>query len=247
MGHDFEQYEREYLERRAKGIKPDAGTLAEEAARLRRERMESAKKAATEAALDSWDYVVLEMLRREDPRIPMKVGTVRSAESFLKLFCHGLTAKLDRPPTFDELERIHAFLDSTEYKQYENRLKKLMTKEVGWRLGLIAEITGVRGAEDLWDLTGEGRSALQAKRAEIIALHDRMVEQYRTNKADFYENVLSYAWALPMMVLMGLGTGAMMAYVHSVADASYGMLGDAGHMDHGGMDFGVDFGSAFGF
>lgn len=40
--------------------------------------MESAKKATTVAAFDSWDYVELEMIRREDPRISMKTGVMRS-------------------------------------------------------------------------------------------------------------------------------------------------------------------------
>lgn len=247
LDDDFERYERVYLDGRVKDIKPDPGTFDEEMARLRRERMEAARKTATEAALNSWDYVVLEMLRREDPRIAMKVGTMWSSESFLKLFCHGLVARLDRPATFDKLERIHALLDSAEYRQYEDRLNRLMTKDVKWRLGLVVEITGARSMEDMWDLTDEGRRALQAKRAEIIALHDRMTEQYRENRTDFYEDMPSYTWALPMMALMGLGTGAMMAYAHFVADPSHGALGGIGGPDYGDISYGVDFGSDFGF
>lgn len=100
MDENSKQYEREYLERA--NLTP--GT--KEWHRI--EQVKAAKKAATEADLDPWDYVVLEMIRRGDPRISIKVGTVRSTESFLKLYCHGLIAKLDRPATFDELERIVA-------------------------------------------------------------------------------------------------------------------------------------------
>lgn len=241
MDDDFERYEREYLDRHGKDIRP--GT--KEWRQL--ERMEAAKKAATEADLDPWDWVVLEMIRREDPLIPTKVGTVRSTESFLKLFCHGLIARLDRPATFDELERLQAFLDSAEYKQYEDRLAKLMTREVEERLRVVFEITGVRGPEDMWDLTDEGRRALRAKRAEIIELHDRMARQYRVDRTGFYEDAESYAWALPMMVVMGVGSGAMMAYMHSVVDASYGLLDSVGHLEYADIGHDVDFDTDVGF
>lgn len=241
LDDDFKRYEREYLQRHTTNIRPGTEEWRQ------RERIEAARKAATEAELDSWDYVVLEMIRREDPRIPMKIGTVRSFESFLKLFCHGLIAKLDRPATFDELERIHAFLDSAEYKQYKNRLRKLMTQEVEECLKTVVAITGVRNQEDMWDLTDEGRRALQTKRVEIIALHDRMTKQYRANRTDFYENAESYVWALPLMVAMGVGTGVMMAYMHSVADASYGMLYSVGRPEYADIGYGADFGADFGF
>lgn len=156
LGEDFGQYERGYLEMVAKGVRLDPGTPAEKAARARRERMEAARKAAAETDLDQWDYVAPELFMRDDMRIPMKVGTVRSNESFLKLFCHGLIARLDRPPTFDELERIQTFLDSAEFRQYKNRLNKLMTLEVKERLEPVAEIIGIHGERDMLDVTEEG-------------------------------------------------------------------------------------------
>ncbi len=51
-----------------------------------------------------------------------------------------------------------------------------------------------------------------------------MARQYDASRADFYRDAGSYEWALPMMVVMGLGTGAMMAHVHAVSDIPYGML-----------------------
>lgn len=239
MDSDFDEYEREYLERRAKGISPESGTLAENLAEMHRKRVEAARKSAAEAALDAWDYVVLEMVRRDDPRIPMKVGTARSAESLLRLFCHGLVAKLDRAPTFDELERIHAFLDSAEHKQYVARLNRLMTKEMRGRLEIVAEITGVCDKGDMWHMTDDGRRALQAKRSEVTALYDQMSKQYREDRAKFYENAESYAWALPIMVAMGFSGGVMMGYMNSVSDVPCDMLCDtvnAGAEAMGGGD-----------
>ena len=80
--------------------------------RVHAERVAAARKAATEAGLDAWDYAMLEMIRRGDVRSALKAGTMRYAESVLRLFCHGLVAKPANPPTFDEIERLQAFLDS---------------------------------------------------------------------------------------------------------------------------------------
>lgn len=227
MGNDFDEYEREYLKRHARGLEIKSETLEEGKIRVFRERVEAARDAATKADLDVWDYVVMEMLRREDPRISIKVGTVRSSESILKLFCHRLITKLNRAPTFDELERIQMFLDSAEHKQYERRLRKLMTKEVAERLKIIIEITGIHNQKEMWDITDEGKNALQAKHAEIITLYEKMDKQYRNNKADFYRDAESYMWALPMMVVLGIGTGAMMAYMHSISNVPYMMFDGA--------------------
>ena len=94
----------------------------------------------------------------------------------------------------------------------------------------------------MWDLTNEGRRVLRAKHAEIFALHGRITEQYNTNRAGFYEAIESYAWALPMMVVMGFGGGAMMAHAHSVADASCMMHGDYPDGADVGCDVGGDAG-----
>ena len=229
LDQDFDRYEQEYLERCAR---------ESPAAKAIRERRDAAKKTAAETDLDSWDYVVLEMIRREDLRISIKLGTMRSAESLLKLFCHGLIIKYERDLTFDELERIQAFIDSAEFKQYEGRLKRLMTPEVKERLRLIAEITG--GAQ-LWDLTDKGRRELRAKHVQMIALHDQLTKKYENDKAGFYAEVESLAWALPMMVAMGFTTGAIMAHAHSAAGASC-MFDNTVYLDSGGgfvsdMDF----------
>ena len=241
LDQDFEKYEQEYLERYVGGGGQNSKSLAAKAVRERRERMDAAKKTAAGAGLDSWDYVALEMIRREDLRISIKLGTMRSAESRLKLFCHGLITKRERDPTFDELERIQAFTDSVEYKQYKDRLKRLMTLEVRERLRLIDEITGT---VYMWDLTDKGRRELRAKYAEMVALHNQLTKKYENDKAGFYEEVESLDWALPMMVVMGL-SGTMMAHAHYTTGASYSMFGYADCLDcvdGGGFVSDVSFG-----
>ena len=204
MGSDFEFYEREYLDRVVKGKPIPAESYKQLKARFRKELLESARKAAGRAELDSWDYAALEMIRRGDMRGPMKFGTVRTCESFLKLYCHGLVRRLDRKPTFDEMERIQAFLDSPAFKQYESRLKRIMTKYGEERLALVVEILGIKDISDLMDLTDKGKEALKAKRAKTAALYEKMAKQYSKNRTDFYKAAPSYEWVLPTMVAMGL-------------------------------------------
>ena len=244
MNNDFERYEDDYLKRLADG--ESASTKSHE---LHKECINAVRKTASETELDSWDYAVLEMIRREDLSGQLKFGTMRTYEALLKLYCHGLIERLDREPTFDELERIYAFLDSAVYKQYEKRLSRLMTKDVKIQLDTIHEITGVKDAFDLFDVTNYGTEILKVKRAEIISLYGKMSKQYVHNRTDFYENASLYEWALPMMFVMGF-TGSVMVSMMASSGAQYAGLGygfnaygDMGMM--GGNDFdasGFDFG-----
>lgn len=233
---DFDAYERDYLERCSRGL-----TIK---ARAHIERVEAVRKAATKADLEPWDYAILYMIKREDPRIAIKAGTVRSSESILKLYCHGLIAKMDRPATFDELERLQMFLDSAEYKQYQNRLRRLMTTEVAERLKIISEITGTYNEKDMLDITDEGDHTISAKRAEIITLYEQIHTQYHNNKAEFYRDVQSYMWALPMMIVMGIGHGAILSHMHSMSDIPYTIHDGASQMDFGGVGE-MDFASGY--
>ena len=130
MDGDFESHERDYLARIAKNKPAPAESYEQIKARLRKERTDAAKKAAREADLDAWNYAALEMVRRGDPGAPMKIGTLRFCESLLRLHCHGLVERSGRKPTFDETERIHAFLDSQVFRRYQDRLERIMTEGV---------------------------------------------------------------------------------------------------------------------
>ncbi len=242
MNDGFERYEREYLKSVAKEDGSASGeSLKQLKARRRMELLDGAKKAGTKSELDSWDYAVLDTIRRGDLHGQMKFGTLRTCESLLKLHYHDLMRKSDREPTFDETERIQAFLDSAAYKQYESRLKKIMTKKVAERLGLVSEILGTKKATDLLDLTDKGRDALKAKRVEIAARYEQMNRLYSANRTGFYEEAPSFEWALPMLVVMGF-SGPMMGYMLASSDAQYGSLAH-NHGSGFGTDFDADFGA----
>ena len=249
MDDNFKYYEHEYLKRLADGESTSFKSPEQQKIELHKEHLNAIRKTVSETKLDSWDYAVLEMIRREDLSGPLKFGTLRTSKAFLKLYCHGLIERLDREPTFDELERIHAFLDSAVYKQYEKRLKRIMTKDVKIRLDIIREITGARNAFDLFDVTNHGTEILKAKRAEIVVLYEKMSKQYANDKTNFYENTSLYEWALPMMFAMGF-TGSVMVSMMALSGAQYAGLdygintfgdinmGGGGDFDASGFDFG---------
>ena len=248
MDGDFERYEDEYLKRLADGKSASSKSYEQQKIEVREEHLNAVRKTASETKLDSWDYAVLEMIRREDLSGPLKLGTMKTSEAFLKLWCQGLIERLDRKPTFDELERIHAFLDSAVYNQYEKRLKRIMTNDVKCRLDAIREITGAKDAFELFDVTNHGTEILKAKRAEVVALYDKMSKQYSNDRTNFYENASSYEWALPMLFVMGF-TGSVMVSMLASSGAQYAGLDYGinafGDINMGGNDFGAsgfDFG-----
>ena len=185
--------------------------------------MDSVQKAEVKAELDSWDYAILDMIRREDMHSQMKFGTLKTCKSFLKLYYHDLIRKLDRMPTFDEMERTQAFLDSVVYKQYKDRLGRIMTKKVREQIALVLEILEVHEISDLLELTDKGKDVLRIKREEIAGLYETMNKQYVENRVNFYDAASSFEWALPMLITMGF-TGPMMMYMLASSDAQYSNL-----------------------
>ena len=101
------------------------------------------KQAALDSPLDEWDHAVLEAVRRDDYSAPLRFGTVRTSEALLKLYCHGMIRRMEREPTFDEQERVQAWMDSAAFKQYADRLKRMMTGDVRGPIAdnILARIT----------------------------------------------------------------------------------------------------------
>ena len=163
------------------------------------------------------------MMRRDDLAIPLKLGTMRATKSFLKLYCHGLVHVLDRKPTFDEMERCQAFLDSDEFKSYKSNLNKVMTKEAREFFKTVAEITDVKDVTDLCDLTAQGRKVLVDERAKMLRIYREINSQYKQTSADFYEKSSRYEPYLPMMVAMGL-SGPLIGFMLASSDAQYTVL-----------------------
>ena len=241
MDGNFKRYEREYLKRISDSKTMRVESHDQRKTRFYKGRPDSAQKTEVGSELDSWDYAILDTIRRGDPYSSMKFGTLRIVKSLLKLYYHDLIRKLDREPTFDEIERVQAFLDSAAYKQYKNRLQRIMTEEVQEQISLVLEILEIHEVSDLLELTDKGKDVLGTKRVEIAILYEKMNKQYANDRANFYETAPSFEWALPMLITMGF-TGPVMTHMLISSDAQYSNLvhSQMGWADFGACGFEVD-------
>ncbi len=206
----------------------DAGWLTADA-----ERQQDMLNQARTAALEPWDFAALEMMRREDMAAPMKVGTMRFTRSMLRLYAHGLVAKLDREPTFDERERINAFRKSPRFKAYADNVKDTATKDDRRYFEDVAAIMQEKDTPEMWDLTDAGVSALEAERQKAMAEYAKLHDRYKNDPAGFYNSTGNEAY-MPLMLAMGM-SGPVIGYM---AASDYGHAPDAWA---DGVDF-VDFG-----
>ncbi|MCY4491297.1 MAG: hypothetical protein OXC46_07525 [Thaumarchaeota archaeon] len=240
MDEVFKQYEHDYVQRILSGQNRDIKNVETLEAPQERLQKEMVRKVS-EVSLDSWDYAMLERIRRDDMTMEMKFGIMRTAESLLKLYCHGMVRVLDYKPTFDELVRMQEFLDSPIYKQYQSRVEKFMTEEVREHLDMVYGILGIKPKFTFWEkikgldakminhtfaLTGRGRESLSAKRVEALETYKKLNVQYLKNRSEFYnsmEDASPVMMVLPLMFAMGL-SGAMMGHAASLAGTEYTVL-----------------------
>lgn len=183
------------------------------------------------------------MIKREDLSIHIKCGTMRTTESLLKLNSHGLIQK-QSTPTFDQLERIEAFLDSPQHKQYETRLKRIITKPVKERLELISRIICVKDKRDMLELTDLGESTLKEKRRYAITQYEKMEKLYKEDKGKFFATIHddTEGLMLPLLVAMGISNSIMMhTMISNYGFSDYG-FSDIGNIEYGELDLGFDFG-----
>ncbi len=212
-----------------------AEPLDEDARRLTTDavRQQGMLNQAKTAALEPWDFAVLEMIRREDMTVPMKVGTMRFTRSMLRLYAHGLVAKLDREPTFDERERLNAFLKSPRFKAYVDNVKDTATKYDRRYFEDVASIMQEKDIHAMWDLTDAGVSALETERQKAIAEYAKLQDRCKNDPVGFYNSRGNETY-MPLMLAMGM-SGPMIGYM---AASDCGFASDA---CANGVDF-VDFG-----
>ena len=247
LDDDFNQYERDYIKRI--GGSDKTGSIYPGMIYTYAKAIREVKQKALDSSLDEWDYAILETIRRDDYSAPLKYGTLRTYEALLKLHCHGMIIRMERDLTFDEQERVQAWLDSAIFKQYKARLKRIMTKKVKARLKIISYILGLDDKFYMLELTDAGIDAARLKRAEIAAIYDTMCKQYARDSTMFHKDAESYEKFLPTLLIMGFmgaSTGAVLAasssqYSVLVSEAGYAhvdLFGSNGDFDAGGFEFG---------
>ena len=218
MSSNINEYEIGYLKR----LESQRMEREDPEARKARLAMEEVEREELLKTLSVWDYVILESIRRKDPRMRIRIGTMKTIDGMEKVFRCGLVKKPDRMPPFDERERLEAFKDSLEYKQYEERLKRMVTWEERERIKQVLKTVGLKEIVDMLELTESGRRALKEKRAEMLRLWRNLTALHAKNdKAGFQEAADGSLDYFPLMVVMGFASSSAMTHMISEAGTDH--------------------------
>tara|TARA_B100001123_G_C15020099_1_gene911128 strand:+ start:72 stop:872 length:801 start_codon:yes stop_codon:yes gene_type:complete len=226
MVNNFDDYEKDYLERmEKKKIEEDLERNQEYA---KRKREELAKKEEyvkdSLANLTVRDYFVLDAVKKDDMTITFKLGTIEQLDIFEKLYTCGLIKKLDRKLTFDERERLEKFKDSPAYKQHEARLKRMMDDELSQRLEKYCRNCNIESENDTFEVSELGNEYLDKKREQIKNEWTELETLYdKKEKVEFREKLEERKNNLILYITMGFTNGAMMGIMMSKMDMNHEM------------------------
>ena len=192
--------------------------------RKKEAEMKERERLAEKTVFSVWDHVLLESIRRNDPRVRIRIGTLKVLDSMERLFECGQMEKKTAMP-FDEMERLEAFRDSAEYAMYKRRIERIITTEVDtYRLHVFDRI-GIRTIVDPLVLTPAGLSRITGKRDEMRKIWDRLNNMRSKGDAEFPAEVQKSMANVPLFLAMGIAGGPLYAYMiaHSQADHVHGM------------------------
>ena len=190
--------------------------------------------------LDSWDYAILEIIRRQDWFAMLEFGTMRLAKSVLKSGLRAMMYVSERKPTLDERERMQAFLDSSALRAYRSNLRKVSTHHDQTFFDEVSAVTGFKMFEamtgaylqpdaEAWareagvfdsttKLTGAGKDKLEKRSAQARRIHAEIRGMH--GRPDFYERALEHESELRYLcqfVTYGVARHTLqeMAYLHT--------------------------------
>ena len=214
---------------------PAKAEQQEEAIRRLQEQRETEarqREYAGRTAFSVWDYVMLESVRRGDPRIRIRIGTMKALASLERLSLAGWIEKPAGKVPFDDMERLEAFRDTNEYRLYKDRLGRILSGEDFGRMRHVLDALHIKNIDDWLVLTEEGRRAAEEKRASMRIAWDRLRRLYVDKSAEFRQAAEGHLESLPLFLVMGFANGAMMAQMMSEAHVDcpywYGELYVAG-------------------
>ena len=258
---EFDQYEKEYLDR----LNNKKKELSEEEkkATAEAEKTEQEEISKEIENLDNTDYTILEAQRTENILLALNIGVEETLNSIEKLIRCKLIKKADREPTFSEKEKIARQKDTPQYKQYVARINRIMDKKMTERLKEFCQKIGLKTEDDPFDLTEKGKQVLLTKRKEVESVWQKIRSAFDgKNKQLFREEVDKNKTVFPLFLIMGFANGAMMgtmmgsmgmnpatymqdmdmAYNDGYADGSGDFGGEGGDFGGEGGDFGGDGG-----
>lgn len=186
-----------------------------------RETKARQKEYASRIAFTVWDYMLLESVRRGDPRIRVRIGTMKVLASLERLVLAGWIEKPTDKIPFDDRERLEAFRDSNEYKQYEERLDRIMSGEDDDRMRDVFGMLGIKKIDDWLILTEEGKPVAEEQRSKMRLKWDKLRKLYSDKSTEFRHVAEDNVEYLPLFLSMGFVNGVMMAQMMSDAHVDY--------------------------
>ena len=227
MKDDLSGYEEGYLKRiekakelRAKQERRMKAEQERQRKRTKEAEMKERERLVEKTVLSVWDHVLLESIRRNDPRVRIRIGTMKVLDSMERLFECGQMEKKTAIP-FDEMERLEAFRDSAEYVMYKRRIERIITTEVyTFRLHVFNRI-GIRTIVDPLVLTPAGLSRITGKRDEMRKIWDRLNNMRSKGDAEFPAEVQKSMANIPLFLAMGIAGGSLYAYMMAQSQADH--------------------------
>ena len=250
MEKDFDEYEKEYLEKLEQKKKENDKDWA---VKKRGELEEEKEVKKLLENLDNTDYTLLEAQKTENLLLSLHIGLEEILNSTEKLVRCKLIKKADRELTFSEKEKIERQKDTPQFKQYVARVDRTMDKKMTERIIKFCEKLGIKTPDDPFDITEKGKEILESKRKELQSYWLEVQSSYDKNdKQKFRKTIEGNLAMFPLFFIMGLTNGAMMAMMMNkmemnmqtyMQDAQ--MMGyDQGYAEGSGDFSGNDFGDS---
>ena len=210
-----------------------------------------------EDTLTTDDYVILSSYVLDDPRIQFNIGTIEGMNSHIKLFEMGYVRVLDRPLTFSEKEQMEVFKNTSQFKQRESIIKKIVDKEFLDKFNEMKEKMQLKNGDEPMEITDQGKLIFEQKKSKLEKILNELKTTFRKKlPSEFKTQIEKNRNDLPLFLIMGLVNGSMMGMMMAKMDMNMNMymqnmqiMGNEQNYADGGGDFGDgegDFGDAGG-
>ena len=224
MDDNFDEYEKDYLER----IKKEKTISNEDWAAKKRNEIEEERKISKEKAekliknLSAKEYLILGALQKTDLHILSKFHPVEIVTMYEKFFQCGLIEIMKRKLTWQEGVKLQNWLNSREFKQYQDNINALLSWEEKDLIKLTYRRLGLSKKEDAVDVTKRGSDELEKKRRELNEEWKKIIEIYELKDKEKFQQIIEKNTSfLPLYLVMGIVNGSMMGIMMSKMDLNF--------------------------
>lgn len=211
MTKNLREYELDYLKRLEQEKDND---ISEERKKIDKEKVEDLIKN-----LSTKEYLILGALKQTDLHVLTKFHPVEIVQMYEKFFQCGLIEIMNRKLTWQEGVKVQNWLNSQEFKQYQNNVNKLLDWDEKQLIKKTYERLGLSEKDDVVDITARGNEELEKKRVELNEEWKNIISLYESkNKDQFHQIIEKNKSNLPLYMIMGLVNGSMMGIMMSKMD-----------------------------